>query len=700
MKKRISVLLCLFVAFSIFAQETSSANRKTAERCLLLAESSIKRNDYNNAINHVELGLSYDDTVSDLYYLKAFIQKNNGETRAKILETIQKAFEKETWIKNNKLSARVMYADLLCETCQYALSLQVLNEAPLIYSADAEFVRIKDYYRLGTRDSIEMARQKVDALRRLYPKDERFPKIFFMFESLFMLNAEKDGIAYEIPANVKKIASSYIAVFPDYKNKEVEMEIQASLFAEGETKKRLLQAIGEKNNKNGLYAYAALKAGVVSEEKAFNLFFDNTEVYSLYLFESFSKLIKDDLLKKNLIAHLNSFSSTLVIDDNLDLIDELKVKYERGRPQYIYYDENNDDVLEIYAACDYGVPLSISFVSQNTDLFYGLYPAVSKIVQNDLRAEYNFNPDDYEYSPFEMTINPPFADIGSDFFIPFINKEYVCPDRYKLMGKAASMIVQNYERESSYVQYLILDGVPQVVYFRQTDAIADEYYAFAMLSNSFPFIRYVDYDNDSIYETAETYDLDYDGEFNTEDEKEILKKIFGDLPLNEKIYLSKVEIDRNNDTKPEFSERYLGNGGKICSWDNDGNGIWDYEFIIYPQKNGESKMQDTIFYDTNGLEIVTVTDRNGEPYRITKSKKELPVIRGYRKNYYWINKKPAELVENKIRDAVGDKLDIGVVRLVVIDDVRYNVIKVGKNIYCYELPPSDNGLKVMTKEEK
>ena len=70
-----------------------------------------------------------------------------------------------------------------------------------------------------------------------------------------------------------------------------------------------------------------------------------------------------------------------MVDENLDLIDELIVKYDRGRPQYIYYDENNDDILEVYAACDFGVPLSISFVSQNTELLYGLYPAVSKVLK-------------------------------------------------------------------------------------------------------------------------------------------------------------------------------------------------------------------------------------------------------------------------------------------------------------------------------
>ena len=52
-----------------------------------------------------------------------------------------------------------------------------------IYSADAEFIRIKNYYRIGTEDSIEQARLKINAARRIYPNDVRFPNIFFL--SLF-----------------------------------------------------------------------------------------------------------------------------------------------------------------------------------------------------------------------------------------------------------------------------------------------------------------------------------------------------------------------------------------------------------------------------------------------------------------------------------------------------------------------------------
>lgn len=701
MKKFVSFLLCLILCSSaIFSSEdeVNAANKKTAERCLKLAESSVIKKEWKSAYNHAEMGLSYDDSVSDLYYIKAVALNNLGEKRAEILKTIQTGFDKNNWLKDNKNSSRILFADLLSETGDYIKSLDVLNQDPLIYSADAEFIRVKNYYRIGTSQYINMARQKIDSLVKLFPKDERFPRLFFMFETLFMTKTERNGMVYQIPEDVKKIANKYIKKFPDYKNKDVSLEVMASLFAEGETQTRLIKAIGEKDSKSDLYAYAALKNGVISEEKAFNLFFGNTEIFSLDLFEAFASLITDQALLVSLKEQLDSFSKIIVVDDNLDLINELVVYYDRGRPVSIKYDKNNDEVLDIFASCDFGVPLTISFGNEKTDLFYDLYPYVNKISDNNLNADYYFGTDEYMYSPFDMIVNTTFQKIGSEFYVPYINPESTCPDRYTLMKKASSINVKTYEREGSWVKYLILNGIPHSIYFYQSNVEDENYYAFAMISEGFPFVRYVDYDNDSIFETLETYDLDFDNLFVTQEDKDILRKIFGDLPLNEKIYLSKVEIDRNSDTLPEFREWYIGNGGKMCSWDNDENGIWDYEYILYSKEEGKPQIQDTIFYDSNGIEIVTVRDVDGEPSIITKSNKELQVFAGYSENYYWIEKKCSEKIEKAIKKEVGSELNIGVVRLVVVDGIRYNVIKVGKNIYCHELPSSDFVLQVLTEE--
>ena len=93
MKKCRFLFICLLLIFSvsqIFAQNKSaaSANKKTAERCLSLSENFMLNSDWQNALSQAELGLSYDDTISDLFYVKAAAQSNLGFTKADVIATI------------------------------------------------------------------------------------------------------------------------------------------------------------------------------------------------------------------------------------------------------------------------------------------------------------------------------------------------------------------------------------------------------------------------------------------------------------------------------------------------------------------------------------------------------------------------------------------------------------------------------------
>lgn len=701
--KKFNLLTCiLFVCLglSVYAQEStvSAANKKTAQRCLSLAENYLLKNSYQSALSQAELGLSYDDSISDLYYIKATAQKNLPYLTADVLETVRIGIEKDNWINNNQNNARVLYADLLSNTCNPQASLEVLQMAPVIYSADAEFIRIKDYYRIGTRDSIAQARLKLDTVRRIFPKDERFPYLFFMFETLFMNQAAKEGLEYVIPENVQRIADDYILKLPDYKNKEIDLEIMASMFTTGEAQKRLLKATGEKGQKTPIYALAALKAGVISEEKAFNIFFgeEENQVYSFKLntLEAFMVLIKDEALKAELKKHLESYNGTIYIDENLDLIDELAVTYERGRASFINFDVNNDGHIEIAAGCDFGVPMYISFHSPSMQLFYDIYPYVSNISEKD-GVHYFFNTTDYVYSPFEMIVDSVFETMDVEFYIPYVNDEYTPPERSVMLLNTNLIQAPVEERSGALANYVMVAGKPYSIQFVDENNIK---YSWALCQEGFPFVRYVDYDNDNILETTEYYSIDEKKEFQSEEDQQVIKNIFGINLFDQDFYLSQIKIDRNNDGLPEFSEEYLEKGGKVSSWDNDGNGIWDYEFIRYPEENGPL-VEETIFYDDKGMEIVSVTDIAGIPSKVKVNKVEQPVIRGVNNDVYWIGSKEALTIEKAIINSVGNKLNIGVVTLVDLkSDGRYSVIKIGQNIFVRRLPPAQSGLNIMTQE--
>ena len=130
---------------SVFAQGSAlSANRNTALRCLKLAENCLLAKDWSNALKQADLGLTYDDSISDLIYVKAAAQINQDKTKAYVLNLISQAFDKNNWLGYNKNRARILYADLLSDTGLYSRSVSVLDSNPLIYSADAEFIRIKN----------------------------------------------------------------------------------------------------------------------------------------------------------------------------------------------------------------------------------------------------------------------------------------------------------------------------------------------------------------------------------------------------------------------------------------------------------------------------------------------------------------------------------------------------------------------------
>ncbi len=681
------ILLAVAVQFvSAQNKNAAAANRKTAERCLSLSESFMLNDDWQNALNQAELGLSYDETLSDLFYIKAAAQSNLGYKKAEVLETIRQSFEKDNWINYTKNSARILYADILCSTGLYDQSLAVLDMEPLLYSADSEYIRIKNYYRLGTSDSIAQARARLNSSRKIYPKDTRFPNLFFMFEMAFMNYAERTGTPYEIPELVQTIADSYIAKLPDYSSTDIESEIIALMFCQGEQQKRLLKAVGEKNQNHPLYAYAALKAGIISEEKAFNLFFESSNnVYDLSLLESFGTLITDPALVENFADHLKSLEGTVYIDNDLDLLNELTVIYERGRAKTIIYDKNSDGIEELFVNCDFGAPVSLSFDGGKIDLVYESFPSVSRITDNTDGNIYHFLSFDFNYNPFEMTVDTLFTRFNVDFYIPLVDTEIEAPDKYILAKNASSLELETAERSGSRVNYTVFEGRPVFAVFMS----GGTRYAYATIEPGCPFVRYADFDGDGIYETSETYDIDNENKYTEPSDIQIIKNVFGDGTFSEKLYLKKIEIDRNGDTKIEFSEQYLGNNGKISSWDTDADGILDYEYIRYPDSADGQLIEETILYSKLGEEFVSLQNIDGVPVTLKYEGEVIDVLAGETQNCFWVGQKGTAAQEKVVFDSIKDGITEGAVQLVKFDDeLRISVIKIGSAYFCKALAPS------------
>ena len=683
----ISCLFSLVISFSVIAQNSAAAaNKNTALRCLKLAENCLVAGDWQNALSQAELGLSYDNSISDLYYIKAAASLNLGGTKAAALRLLSSAFERSSWAGYTKNGARIFLADLLSDTGLYEESLSVIDSEPFIYSADAEFIRIKNYYRIGTKDSLSQARQRLNSDRRVYPSDQRFSEIFFMFESLFMSEAERDGLKYTIPQIVSTIADSYIAKLPDYSDRNQELELMAVSFARGEEKHRLIKAIDAKNkNLSALLAIAALRAGIYTDEQAFDMFFSASgSELSLDLLETFIALLSDEAVIQRAAETLADYTGTLYIDENMDLQYEFTVQYENGRPQYIKYDGNNDGETELYSSCDFGAPIFVYFNTSRIQFFYDTFPRISKVHYSDNNLIFNFLHDDFVFSPFDFMTDTVFARTGAEFYIPYISKEIAIPLPQELIEKASSFELPVTERDDAKIVYTLSGGNIVFAEFYEKN----KRYAYCDFTKESSLVRFVDYDNDGSFETTEFYSeipFAQDG-LRSEENDRIVSSVFNFIDGRSDLYLRKIQVDRNANTFCEFSEEYLEYNGKVTIWDNDDNGLPDCQYIRYPQKTDESLIEESLYFDSNGLQILSITLADGVPVKMNAEGNEVMVYAGETEGLYWIDQKGTLDEETSVLDFVSRGLEQGKIDLFDYEEQRISVIKVGSSYFCRKVP--------------
>ena len=250
------------------SNSASVANRRTAVRYLQLAKQFAADKFWSEADSNAKMGLAYDDKIADLWYLRAVSQMNLGEKKSKILPLIVTALTEAEWVDYNRDGARILYSDILCSTRQFVQSLSVIDSDPFVYSADAEYIRAKAYYCLGVDESVNKARSRLDAARRVYPADSRFAELFYTNEYRILRNTNV------VSGETRSLADAFSLMVPLYKNARDDLEVYAAIFAGNESKKiRMLKAFNSKHQKSPLYALEALKTGLLQEDEALDYFY-------------------------------------------------------------------------------------------------------------------------------------------------------------------------------------------------------------------------------------------------------------------------------------------------------------------------------------------------------------------------------------------------------------------------------------------
>ena len=370
----------------------------------------------------------------------------------------------------------------------------------------------------------------------------------------------------------------------------------------------------------------------------------------------------------------------------MDLQYELTVQYEKGRTVYIKYDANNDGETELYSSCDFGAPVFVYFNTSRQQFFYSDFPKVSKVSYSDRNLVFNFLHDDYLFSPFDFVTDNVFTRTGAEFYIPNISKEVALPLPQEIIDRASSFELPITERDNGRIIYTLSGG--QIVFAEFYEA--NNRYAYCDFSKEDSLVRFVDYDNDGTFETTEFYSqipFGQDG-LKTDDNDRVVTSVFNFIDNRNDIYLRKIQIDHNQNTFSEFSEEYLEYNGKITIWDNDDNGLPDCQYIRYPQKEGESLIEETLYFDSNGLQIISLTTADGIPLKMNAEGSEVMVYAGDSPDLYWIDQKGTDDAEAAILEYVSKGFSQGIIDLFDYEETRISIIKVGSAYYCRYVPLS------------
>lgn len=683
------------------------ANRQTALRYLRLAKNYAVQGDWKKALAAATAGNNYDATVADLWYLIALSQYNGGATRKAVLPALKNSLDGAEWVDYNKSSARIFYADLLCATGKAKEALEILDQRPFIYSADADYVRIKSWYTLGDAASVESAREKVDISRRIYPADERFPNLFFSYEYKIMhqKNYETGTFDYLPLSSIgRKTADYFITRVPEYNKQNPELEVYAAIFAEGEQRTRLLKAFDARGFKSPKFAAAALEDGVFTEIQAFDYFLDFMDKgVDLFDLERFASALKTDDVRKKMYDYLNAYSGTLFIDTNRTLEYNLTISYNRGRPSKIVYDADNDGGDDWTAELDFGVPKSAHFEDKKIDVYYGTYPSPIRIVFEEVPGEEGitiFNLADETVDAQIFTVKPDdflaAAGFRKDFYIVDETSLWsgtTLFDIERLILSISSMEKPSRERDGALVRFSMLNGAPYAA-----DYLVDgKLYARAQFAK--PLTRSVDRDGDGIFETTEIY-ADNDGSVivSKDDADAASQNIWGSPVPNPMIYLQMIHIDRNGDTLPDFTEEYMTKGGRRTIWDSDYDGNWNVRYTLYPQEEGQKVIELTEFYIQGSDKRIPVSIKlaDGEPEEIKVDGANVPVTKGAKDCFYWVDAVGTESQElNVIGFMKG--VEQGVVCQLDSGDYFLQAVLIGQNIFARAIPKSDE-VKRIQKE--
>jgi len=675
----IAASLCTFAAFAF--SQTPAPYTETAVRCIDIAKNLLANEEYEASYSRAALGLTYDNTVADLYYIQALGMSQRGLPPYKIEPLLKSALQNK-WYEYNKDAARLLLASVYTKTARAAEALSLLNERPLLSGKDALYIRANALYLLG---NIGDARKTVRQGALQFPEDPRFALLFFERErepsrenggngaqtageiadatdsaqtTGSADNAETSGVntalngGDESDKTFTELSSLFVSRAYDLQDADPDVLLKASVFAFSEEDgRRLLKAWNAYGKTDPRYAVYALKAGLMSEEKAFDYvepFFSGTSDYALV--KSFVSLVSGEKTKERVRKLYAAFAGTLRFDTNGDGISDMTVNYRSGRPSLIEYDANQDGVIDWTADCDYGVPVKVNLVQEDAVLWYGSWPSLSRVIWSG--GTYTLNEDRLFASPVNMIKEPVMEERASlSFYLPVLRDDVRSVlNADDLFALSHTVERKSAEGENTRVRFSLFDGKAQNAVYTDNGTP----YAYAFFENGALRFRNVDRDKNGTYELTEIYA--YAGENallyrSAEEARELSLRLFGADNAAKGLYLQKVVSDADGNGIIEFGEEYGPNGKTTAQWNDNETG----SMIIRYAKNGDSEETEYV-HPVSGRHVRLIIQKG-----IPVSADGIPVERDATAPFFWIGVSPGGNYAQKVIKELNQKGSSGVI---------------------------------------
>ena len=657
----IAASLCTFAAFAF--SQTPAPYTETAVRCIDIAKNLLANEEYEASYSRAALGLTYDNTVADLYYIQALGMSQRLFPPYKIEPLLKSALQNK-WYEYNKDAARLLLASLYTKTARAAEALSLLNERPLLSGKDALYIRVNALYLLG---NIGDARKTVRQGALQFPEDPRFALLFFERENRKAGGNGADTLAQsagtadnaeisggntalnggdESDKTFAELSSLFVSRAYDLQDADPDVLLKASLFAFSEEDgRRLLKAWNAYGKTDPRYAVYAFKAGLMSEEKAFDYvapFFSGTSDYALV--KSFVSLVSGEKTKESVRKLYTAFAGTLCFDTNGDGISDMTVTYRSGRPSLIEYDANQDGIIDWTADCDYGVPVKVNLVQEDAVLWYGTWPSLSRVIWSG--GTYTLNEDRLFASPVNMIKEPVMEDRASfSFYFPVLRDDVRSVlNADDLFALSHTVERKSAEGENTLVRFSLFDGKAQNAVYTDNGTP----YAYAFFENGALRFRNVDRDKNGTYELTEIYAYADENALlyrSSEEARELSLRLFGVDNAAKGLYLQKVVSDADGNGIIEFSEEYGPNGKTAAQWNDNKTG----SMIIRYVKNGDSEETEYV-HPVSGRHVRLIVQKG-----VPVSADGIPVVRDEAAPFFWIGDSPGGNYAQKVIKKLNQK---------------------------------------------